>query len=205
MPAAQHGPSLKSLLFSSTFPAKSAAFTLSAAALLLAVLAPSGSSALPMQSGSAQRNAPDFLKRAGFVGMRGKKGMPSLDESGAESDAWLLDDDMADLMSKRAGFVGMRGKKFDAANRQAWLSQLLNKRAGFVGMRGKKGGSSSEEGWGKRAGFVGMRGKKSETEPAYFMENPDLDGGALLPLDWANQISGMKTRRGSSGFVGMRG
>ena len=40
------------------------------------------------------------LKRAGFVGMRGKKSMPY------ESD----ESEMA-AVAKRAGFVGMRGKK----------------------------------------------------------------------------------------------
>ena len=63
----------------------------------------------------------DLYKRAGFVGMRGKKDS--------------LEDGNNLLVNKRAGFVGMRGKKMAEDNEDGFA---LSKRAGFVGMRGKK-------------------------------------------------------------------
>lgn len=143
---------------------------------------------------AAMMTMPQYLKRAGFVGMRGKKSSLLEEE---EADVVPLQDEvprswMDQEVAKRAGFVGMRGKKADEQQQQqleeldpAWFEQLLaaSKRSGFVGMRGKK------------AGFVGMRGKKGQQQrlSSYFD----------LPL-WSNQLS-FKTRRGSSGFVGMRG
>lgn len=75
-------------------------------------------------------------KKAGFVGMRGKKAV----EGEWDEDIYIrkIADVLARLMAirendhsmfKRAGFVGMRGKK---SNREEI------KRAGFVGMRGKR-------------------------------------------------------------------
>merc|ERR550539_1018255 len=121
-------------------------------------------------------NTYEAVKRAGFVGMRGKK-------SDAEEDANAL----SQLMSshqvwepalsnhKRAGFVGMRGKKSYGFDNQGDLLQYLSmlyqqqpvsrnlqgthlKRAGFVGMRGKKSATGDESVLQKRAAFVGMRG-----------------------------------------------
>lgn len=141
-----------------------------------------------------ERETPNFLKRAGFVGMRGKKSHlvdGEEEEQNAIQDddpqSWI-DQELVKRARNKAGFVGMRGKKSDQVNTfdmdpSSWIDQFLSssKRAGFVGMRGKK------------AGFVGMRGKKSDSESSYYD----------LPL-WSNQLS-PKTRRGSSGFVGMRG
>ena len=52
----------------------------------------------PKPEWSNTHNFLQYLKRAGFVGMRGKK-MAEDDEDGF-------------ALSKRAGFVGMRGKKW---------------------------------------------------------------------------------------------
>ena len=87
------------------------------------------------------------VKRAGFVGMRGKKDM-----EGSLEDLYASDPDSeAELYSgpevypysyyKRAGFVGMRGKKggyTPASMRRPTLFDALQRhvRAGFVGMRG---------------------------------------------------------------------
>lgn len=77
------------------------------------------------------------LKRAGFVGMRGKKDNDAEDDgsyNNNNNDDFSLNDDLAQYIfgprAARAGFVGMRGKKADES--------LYDKRAGFVGMRGKK-------------------------------------------------------------------
>ena len=87
------------------------------------------------------------VKRAGFVGMRGKK-----DIEGSLEDLYASDPDSeAELYAgaevypysyyKRAGFVGMRGKKggyTPASMRRPTLFDALQRhvRAGFVGMRG---------------------------------------------------------------------
>ena len=87
------------------------------------------------------------VKRAGFVGMRGKKDM-----EGSLEDLYARDPDSeAELYAgpevypysyyKRAGFVGMRGKKggyTPATMRRPTLFDALQRhvRAGFVGMRG---------------------------------------------------------------------
>ena len=149
-----------------------------------------------------EQEAPKFLKRAGFVGMRGKKSN-LLDDDDEEEvnggdmivrDGWMDAQQQQREMAKRgnSGFVGMRGKKASGPAQMvevdpAWFEQFLtagssSKRAGFVGMRGKK------------AGFVGMRGKKGHQQQHSYFD---------LPV-WSNQLS-LKTRRGSSGFVGMRG
>ena len=70
-------------------------------------------------------SSPGNLKRAGFVGMRGKKS--SSDES---------------TLQKRAAFVGMRGRRAPAelGYDELYLPYVQDiaeeKRAGFVGMRG---------------------------------------------------------------------
>ena len=78
------------------------------------------------------------LKRAGFVGMRGKKSMENLYQD-------MYDTDPSFPEVKRSGFVGMRGKK--SSSRNSDVEDLyevtdpmyfMEKRAGFVGMRGKK-------------------------------------------------------------------
>jgi len=110
------------------------------------------------------------LKRAGFVGMRGKKS----DSIEVPTDDFYENNPKMLYQSKRQGFVGMRGKKSmdheDAVNelfaaQNGADAERYLKRAGFVGMRGKKG----QRYMGKpilpdalqryvRAGFVGMRG-----------------------------------------------
>ena len=92
----------------------------------------------PYQYPSPQIN--DVLKRAGFVGMRGKKS-----EQGAMYDE--------EAFPKRAAFVGMRGRRtpYEVQHEERVLPNLLNfdsspfwgdemslreRRAGFVGMRG---------------------------------------------------------------------
>ena len=116
-------------------------------------------------------------KRSGFVGMRGKK-----DYYPAE----MYED------QKRAGFVGMRGKKAleeldNDSELEAELRAFLDtKRAGFVGMRGKKD-----------QGFMGMRGRRGGG--GYYYAN-----SAYWPY-FALNTNSAKMRRGSSGFVGMRG
>merc|ERR1711963_1224989 len=89
------------------------------------------------------------LKRAGFVGMRGKKSIEGsvedLYETDPESEADLYDGPEAAYpynYFKRAGFVGMRGKKsqsdYSRYLRRPTLFDALQRhvRAGFVGMRG---------------------------------------------------------------------
>lgn len=76
--------------------------------------------------GDMQDYFENLEKRAGFVGMRGKK--------------------MAELSNKRAGFVGMRGKKWNSARYASpgadygwYTARRMMRRggnAGFVGMRG---------------------------------------------------------------------
>jgi hypothetical protein len=91
-------------------------------------------------------------KRAGFMGMRGKKDvlrpqslfdlytMPAV---GEETEEDYLVEPVAQEVEKRqkSGFVGMRGKKSDEMD-PAELDYpgfyYLPKRAGFMGMRGKK-------------------------------------------------------------------
>merc|ERR1712193_60500 len=81
------------------------------------------------------------VKRAGFVGMRGKK---SSDIETASMEDMYEDPDIL-YESKRQGFVGMRGKKQSdyASNYASYLrrptlydAMARNIRAGFVGMRG---------------------------------------------------------------------
>ena len=74
------------------------------------------------------------LKRAGFVGMRGKKNLENL---------WndLYDTEPMYPEQKRSGFVGMRGKKSEPSDEAFNVAEPMfftEKRAGFVGMRGKK-------------------------------------------------------------------
>ena len=105
-------------------------------------------------------------KRAGFVGMRGKKDSPPLNFDD------YIDTDSPDLYyeaAKRSGFVGMRGKK-DQEDQEDLFYAPNPKRAGFVGMRGKKqvqnywpsfwyapAALTHRESRGN-SGFVGMRG-----------------------------------------------
>jgi len=142
----------------------------------------------------------------------------------AEAKAWDRTDETLEFPEKRAGFVGMRGRKraFERLELEAGPHEdrfaspyEIIKRAGFVGMRGKKSmpyESEDEESEmgpvAKRAGFVGMRGKKAGK------------GGSSLPSDalsaakyyhkfdsWPYYLIpyASKSRRGNSGFVGMRG
>ena len=72
------------------------------------------------------------------------------------------------------------------------------KRAGFVGMRGKKSDDLF-----KRAGFVGMRGKKSVPAASQLFspaQRLDFDKWPYYLIPYAS-----KSRRATSGFVGMRG
>jgi len=160
-------------------------------------------------------NTYEAVKRAGFVGMRGKK-------SDAEEDANAL----SQLMSshqvwepalsnhKRAGFVGMRGKKSYGFDNQGDLLQYLSmlyqqqpvsrnlqgthlKRAGFVGMRGKKSTIGDESVLQKRAAFVGMRGRRGLSDLGY--------DGMDLPYSIQDMEEEMSPKERRAGFVGMRG
>lgn len=150
----------------------------------------------------------------------------------AEAKAWDRTDETADFPSgpeKRAGFVGMRGRKraferleLEAGpheDRFASPYEQLIKRAGFVGMRGKKSmpyESEDEESEmapvaaTKRAGFVGMRGKKAGGKGGA----SSLPSDALSAAKYYHKFDSWpyylipyasKSRRGNSGFVGMRG
>lgn len=152
-----------------------------------------------MHLSSAPDNIPDnayeSVKRAGFVGMRGKKSEMEDDQS------W------PSFNNKRAGFVGMRGKKSYGFDNQSDLLQYLAalyqqkptpgefKRAGFVGMRGKKS-ITDESTLPKRAAFVGMRGRRTPSELGY--DEPYLH----YIQDMDDEVSQRETR---AGFVGMRG
>merc|ERR1711879_443561 len=75
-------------------------------------------------------------KRAGFVGMRGKKDQE-------DNEALFYAPLIEDAASKRAGFVGMRGKKGKNYWPSYWFSTPNLDResrgnSGFVGMRGRK-------------------------------------------------------------------
>merc|ERR1711962_745041 len=86
------------------------------------------------------------VKRAGFVGMRGKKALTDSESDAAEAaDLYAVPGLDPDRYFKRAGFVGMRGKKQSdyASNYASYLrrptlydAMARNIRAGFVGMRG---------------------------------------------------------------------
>jgi hypothetical protein len=145
-------------------------------------------------------------KRAGFVGMRGKKS-----EGADEEEDWYQEDDSdsVDYLGKRGSntaFVGMRGKRPSYNgddDEQGYLLKELAKRfgtSGFVGMRGKKMAEEEDSyalppAFSKRAGFVGMRGKKWNAAARYWNAMPD-----------AYAFNNRKMRRGgTSGFVGMRG
>ncbi|XP_073999816.1 tachykinin isoform X2 [Rhodnius prolixus] len=139
----------------------------------------------------------------GFVGMRGKKDTPDMEEykrapstmgfqgvRGKKDDLIGEPDDTFLEEFKRApaamGFQGMRGKKTPAM--------------GFMGMRGKK---DSDYGWweeDKRApasGFFGMRGKKAPASGFFGMR------GKKGPSSSA--FFGMRGKKGPSGFMGVRG
>lgn len=129
-------------------------------------------------------------KRAGFVGMRGKKSDNEVDSS------W------PDMMHKRAGFVGMRGKKdnnelwrYLSLLQQARERPLQYKRAGFVGMRGKKSDIDDDEfDLLKRAAFMGMRGRRAPLD----YEQPQEEYWPYF-----QDLSQPSEKR--AGFVGMRG
>lgn len=164
---------------------RSALFAALAVPLFLVLL--ETSTAQPLQNGAepADDAATAYWKRAGFVGMRGKK------------SEWRDDDDPI-MSDKRAGFQGMRGKKWDGGedDNEANLYDQYLKRAGFVGMRGKKMAEDDEDGFAlsKRDGFVGMRGKKWGfwTPRSAATQNGNGDSYVMS-----------KMRR--AGFVGMRG
>lgn len=143
-------------------------------------------------------NAFESSKRAGFVGMRGKKS--EIDDF--DPLAHLMWNPSWPSLHKRAGFVGMRGKKSYGFDNQGDLLQYLAtlyqqngqpsglKRAGFVGMRGKKS-TGDESTLQKRAAFVGMRGRRAPAESGY----------EELYLPYVQDIEEEKR----AGFVGMRG
>ena len=106
-------------------------------------------------------------KRAGFVGMRGKKDHFSFND-------YLDDPSYYEVKRSGSGFVGMRGKKDAEDNEDLFYAPVEDddaKRAGFVGMRGKKASknywpsfwyspSLTRESRGSSSGFVGMRGRR---------------------------------------------
>jgi len=155
-------------------------------------------------SDSLPENAFEASKRAGFVGMRGKK-------SDAEGDidplTQLMYSSSWPSLHKRAGFVGMRGKKSYGFDNQGDLLQYLAmmyqpkpqpelKRAGFVGMRGKKS-INDESTLSKRAAFVGMRGRRTPLELGY---------DDFLYMPYIQDLEdGLAQRERRAGFVGMRG
>jgi len=145
-------------------------------------------------------NVFEASKRAGFVGMRGKKS-----DNDGEMDplAQMMYSSSWPSLHKRAGFVGMRGKKSYGFDNQGDLLQYLAmmykpqpqpelKRAGFVGMRGKKS-INDESTLSKRAAFVGMRGRRTPQELGY----DDLYN--------YQDIEDLAPRERRAGFVGMRG
>lgn len=164
------------------------------------------------------------VKRAGFVGMRGKKWgsqdelalSPSLNH--LEADDWKAIEILEHLLasSPSSSTWPQHSISFDKRGNSRVTDQLQRlghdansdfyKRAtssGFVGMRGKKSGEEAPlDGYRlpsmypeKRSGFVGMRGKKM-LESSY---------SPFWPIS-ADHFNMMKMRRGgSSGFVGMRG
>lgn len=90
-------------------------------------------------------------KRAGFMGMRGKKsGNGEMDEDDDNADEFDSSNGYVDSVpeainaysAKRAGFVGMRGKRpFWQERPELSRNHLLNrfrKSAGFMGMRGRR-------------------------------------------------------------------
>merc|ERR1712179_685398 len=110
-------------------------------------------------------NVFEASKRAGFVGMRGKKSYGFDNQGDLLQYLAMMYKPQPQPELKRAGFVGMRGKK--SINDESTLS----KRAAFVGMRGRR--TPQELGYDdlynyqdtedlapreRRAGFVGMRG-----------------------------------------------
>ena len=115
------------------------------------------------------------VKRAGFVGMRGKKSSSTLE--GLLEDLYENDPDVFYDTHKRAGFVGMRGKKA-SLDPEATAAELYD-----IG--------NGNEAVYKRAGFVGMRGKKSQSDYQRYLRRPTL-------LD-------LMPRQVRAGFVGMRG
>jgi len=149
-------------------------------------------------------NAFETSKRAGFVGMRGKK---SDSESDVDALTQLMYSGSWPSLHKRAGFVGMRGKKSYGFDNQGDLLQYLAmmyqpkpkpelKRAGFVGMRGKKS-INDESTLSKRAAFVGMRGRRTPLELGY---------DDFLYLPYVQDLeNGIEQRERRAGFVGMRG
>jgi len=116
------------------------------------------------------------VKRAGFVGMRGKK------EAGLMEDMYENDPDIL-YESKRQGFVGMRGKKSSLPDSEAVEAAELYAVPGLDPDR-----------YFKRAGFVGMRGKKTSdyaSNYASYLRRPTLYDAM--------------SRNIRAGFVGMRG
>merc|ERR1712038_2002024 len=83
-------------------------------------------------SDSLPENAFEASKRAGFVGMRGKKSYGFDNQGDLLQYLAMMYQPKPQPELKRAGFVGMRGKK--SINDESTLS----KRAAFVGMRGRR-------------------------------------------------------------------
>jgi len=99
-------------------------------------------------------------KRAGFVGMRGKKDATFYDlyggGGGSDYNSAVAPDSDAELLYqlKRSGFVGMRGKKMKSyLNTMKYLGY-----PGYPEYAMSRGNSNLERNSRSNSGFVGMRG-----------------------------------------------
>merc|ERR1711936_72993 len=121
-------------------------------------------------------NTYEAVKRAGFVGMRGKKAYGF--------------DNQGDLLQ----YLSMLYQQQPVSRN---LQSTHLKRAGFVGMRGKKSTIGDESVLQKRAAFVGMRGRRGLSELGY--------DGMALPYSIQDMEEEMSPKERRAGFVGMRG
>merc|ERR1711936_1340450 len=121
-------------------------------------------------------NTYEAVKRAGFVGMRGKKSYGF--------------DNQGDLLQ----YLSMLYQQQPVSRN---LQSTHLKRAGFVGMRGKKSTTGDESVLQKRAAFVGMRGRRGLSELGY--------EGMDLPYSIQDMEEEMSPKERRAGFVGMRG
>merc|ERR1711936_1126830 len=121
-------------------------------------------------------NTYEAVKRAGFVGMRGKKSYGF--------------DNQGDLLQ----YLSMLYQQQPVSRN---LQGTHLKRAGFVGMRGKKSTTGDESVLQKRAAFVGMRGRRGPSELGY--------DGMALPYSIQDMEEEMSPKERRAGFVGMRG
>merc|ERR1711936_691408 len=121
-------------------------------------------------------NTYEAVKRAGFVGMRGKKSYGF--------------DNQGDLLQ----YLPMLYQQQPVSRN---IQDTHLKRAGFVGMRGKKSTIGDESVLQKRAAFVGMRGRRGLSELGY--------DGMALPYSIQDMEEEMSPKERRAGFVGMRG